>query len=773
MHNIGQNTHSNSRIRIAELEAKTAIEDCNLIVVEDNEDTKKSTVADLKKSFNGDGYPATDSKFYTTKKAQEFIQDLKREINTRADAKELETLVKRINSIIASSGDGTKDIELVDARNGKSTLSARLDYDISIAESKLMEKMKRTIKGKKVNIPYHYGYVDISIVRTRLPETAISTNKLVIRSRNLLDYSKIITIENQVSKVNRGFQYVQTTNGATSIEIPLPVIYPAGKYSLYSVVSFSSTFTDRVNIRLNVTHSDGTIESIPFNNEESFDFETKKGFNKLTIVYNNANRVEGASVTYKNIMLTNSYYIPVKYISYERNTRSLNIGDNIFEFYNNDYAYECDIQNGEVSITYHDNDISTEWIYNELIALREIIENKLDKCGMITDYGVYQFLDNMYVYSYEDGVKIEDSEEKFDRNGVHSKKITIAEKANRNSTMRIPLDAPVDIIETCGVFFYMDRPDYSLFTDTTGGLKIRLCSDDITNSAQTNYYEYIIHKKEMVQGWNFIKKRITEFKSYGSPDPNAIKYIHFEVCRTDEMNRKSVYLNCFVFNQKMKPTVLLCLNGTYDDSITYTYPYLRTRGIRPTIFLNSRRTLTPEAVDGILKYKLVDGWDIGLDGCHPNKEILTQDDNYRNQYMAIRNAHTWLTDLMVNTPISYSAAYGNLRPITANIIKDLGYKIVKTDSNGYCGFFSDKDLCLPMHLISNEIEVDDIIDKIDYAIESNQAVVLYTNDITEYGSEIDSKKVIFESIIDYIQEKIEDGSIECMTFSEFYNKCVN
>lgn len=763
---------TNSRIKIADLLEKTGIEDTNLVIVEDDEDTKKSTIFELKKNFNGDGLDPSDKRFYSTKKIEQFIQDLKRDINTRADKKELEKLFNTLNSIVSESGDGTKDTELIAAREGRSSLSDRLRHDIELAESKYMQKILKNIKGKSVQIYGHHGYVDLSIVEAAVKETTRSTNTLTIHSRNLLNYNSVIeTTQVKKSSSDNGIIYTQNGN-VYSIEIPLPVIYPLGTYTLLSSIMFSEEFMDN-NIKLAVRYSDGTVDNIPYNHEESFTFETKKGFDKLTFIYNSENNVSGSKVTFRNMMLVNSQYIPGTFVPYERITYNMEIGDNKFDFYNNDYIYESAIQNGEISITYYDNDITTEYLYNELIALRDLVEHKMDSCGMITDYGTYQFLDDMYIHSYNDGVIIEDSEEKYDRNSIHSKKITIAENANRNSILRIPLSKPIDIIETVGLFFYMDRPDYFLFNDKTGGIKIRLCSDDISLPIETNYYEYLINKKEMVQGWNLVKKRIVEFTSYGNPDPNSIKFISVEICRNDEMNRKSLYLNSFVFNQKMKPTVLFCLNGVYDESLSYTFPYLKTRGIKPTIFLNSKKTLTNETIDNIMKYRLVNGWDIGLDSCHPNREILVQDDNYRNQFVAICNSHEWLRNTLYSNPVSYSAAYGNLRPITASIIKEFGYKIVKTDANGYCGFFSDKDLCMPMHLISNEVEAEDIIDKIDHAIESNQAVVLYTNDITEYGSEIDSKKVMFETIIEYIKERVEEGAIECMTFSEFYNKCVN
>lgn len=51
---------NNSRIRIAELMTKNGVEDDNLIIVEDSEDTKKTTVKEFKKNLNGDAEDPSD-----------------------------------------------------------------------------------------------------------------------------------------------------------------------------------------------------------------------------------------------------------------------------------------------------------------------------------------------------------------------------------------------------------------------------------------------------------------------------------------------------------------------------------------------------------------------------------------------------------------------------------------------------------------------------------------------------------------------------------------
>ena len=49
---------------------------------------------------------------------------------------------------------------------------------------------------------------------------------------------------------------------------------------------------------------------------------------------------------------------------------------------------------------------------------------------------------------------------------------------------------------------------------------------------------------------------------------------------------------------------------------------------------------------------------------------------------------------------------------------------------------------------------------------------LFTNDVTEYGTDSSLKEVTFENVIDYVLEKVESGQLQVMTFEEFYHACV-
>ena len=397
------------------------------------------------------------------------------------------------------------------------------------------------------------------------------------------------------------------------------------------------------------------------------------------------------------------------------------------------------------------------------------LEDHIDYCGLLTEKGTYQFFNNYTITSVPASVTLSQEDEEYKRNGEYSVKLTINNDATSNPAIKQVLDNTIDNTESVTLCFYIDKTVYSNFTDVDG-IRVHISSDD-ANISIVNYYTYIIKKSEMVQGWNFVKHNLTEFTSTGNPNSRSIKTVTVEIGRNDNLNGMSLYLNSVIFNQKMKPTVMLTFDGTYDDSITYAYPYLIARNIPVSLLLSSARTLTAEAFDYLIGLRVKYGWDIGMYGCNPNREILTQDDNYRNQYISLRNSKTWVQDNMIENPISYSAPYGNLRPITVPLLRDLGFKIARTEGSGYTANFSDKDFAISVQLISNLTTIDDLKNSIDYIIKNNLALCLYTRDITEYGSEADSTQLMFESVVNYIIEKVNTGDLQCLTMSEFYHRC--
>lgn len=743
---------------ISNLDNKYEIEDDNLIIVEDNEDTKQSTVGELKKCFNGDYKDPSENKFYSSQKIQEIVNNIKRELSTYASDEELKAIERRIDNIVISSGsDNTIILD---------SLNARIEQDKLYANDKYMEKVRKVIEGKEVSTGMH-GFINVYVNNM----TGNSTN-VIFKSKNKLN-TKNNTDTAQVTYSNTGFTYSQK-NDITEVSLKLGTSMPKGTYFFFANIKYDTLFRDKGNIKLAVKNNkdDSAYTEFTYNQNGKFEFTAPKAFDEIKLLFNKDKSLylENATVTYDNIMIVTEEEYGDTYIPYYNDTVSVAKNTYITDYDNQNYDISCSDSNATLRVEYYDKSITTETIQKDINELKSVIIDKRDKCGLIENYGEYLFFDNAEIdKATESSCRLSYDNDKFMRNGVPSLKVTFNEDVDINPLFKIPMNNYVENIDSVSLVFYIDRTTSYFFTTQTP-ISIYLCSDSYNEPEMVNYFKVDLNKSELVQGWNIIKRNITEFSPVGSPNVHSIKYVKVEVAKNFGLDNKDIYFNSVIFNQKMKPTVLLAFDGIYEEGVSYTYPYLTNRGIPATILCNDRTTYDRPTLETIMDLRINHGWDIGQYGCNPNKERLTYDDNPREQYLALRNTMSWLNDNLISNPISYSAPYGNLRPISIPILKDLGFKIAKSNAIGYCNFFDPKyDFALPMILLSNETTEEEIISKLQYAIDNETCICLYTNNVTEYGNEADAKKIALEKVIEFITENKD--KITPMTFAEFYNKC--
>ena len=763
---MSETNSSSTRVRIYDLTKSTNIEDSDLFIMEDEEDTKQATFALLKQYLNGDYSSPSSGTFYSSQKIEKEIEALLRNISNKTDFQTTLELINRVNSIVANSSSSDGNVELIDARGGYRTLRERLEEDLRVNDSKYMKKFSRTVLGTNLYIEGN-GEIDITI-KDRVSTVNNSADRLYIHSLNMLNFRTCSGSSVSVDNNTNGFTITRNALYPTqTIDIPLDFVYPSGDYFFSAETVLSAEFIDTVTFV--VVYTDGQTEEFPYSHSSKLSFKAKKSISSLKIKYvGNKNFTD--TVQYRNVMLTKDCTYS-SYINYYFESKVLSIGSSVKAYRNNNYIYYYPNSKGELSITYRDDSIDISYLYDKLIEAHAKLDNKNDKCGLIEKEGVIQSFEDAVVTSDADGECTFIKDMDMSRNNIPSLKMTVNEDATSNIVFKQPLfDIPA--IENVTLSFYIDSNVTSYLGDNNG-ISIMLCSDNPDADDIVNYYQFNIKKNMLVQGWNNIKKTLSEFNIVGSPDLFNIRFIAIEVYRNSGLNGKSIWFNSIIFNQRMKPTLLLSFDGVYDESVSYIFPTLNAKKIPATVFLNNRSTLTGDVLNRLLMQKIEYGWDIGCYGCNPNKECLIQDDNYYIQYTSLANSKQYLHDSLINSPVSYSAPYGNLRKITVPILKDLGYGIAKVKADSYCSVFTRKDFAVPRLDINNQTKVQDIYDAIDYIINTGQTICLHTNNVTEFGDEASTTRSIFGSIINYIGERCDDGDLQCLSFEQFYHKCTD
>lgn len=771
---------ANDTFLIEELSKKDSIEDENKIIIEDDEDTKQSTIKDLKKSFNGDNKDPSNLLFYSSKMTNEIKNSLQRELSAKASLQDYSSVKKAIDEIIiVQSESETKDIEIILARDGEDTLKDRLDRDKSSAANRVLNKYKRTLSGNRVYLGGYSGYADV------LVDTEISGN-LIVSSVNHFNIEDMRgSNEVYMTYSDYGFSYTQYAireDKFLGIYMPMNNV-PAGTY-FFSANIYNEPVTNengemvtfklptKVNIGLRFSDRSYQYIDMEVNNSNSnlfyFNFTSSKILTQISFVFPEEDFIEGSVLRFDNVMLTSKElldefvphsitYYPVNGKGYVNDVR-INKSEIYFE------GLSCNIM-----VDYYDDEYTTEYIIDHLTNLEKNFNEDIDQCGMMSNYGTYNFFASNTMNRNESNAFIEEvRDEKYIRNGHRSVKMTYT-SLDDIPTVCMNINELPNEIEYVTFLFYIDK--YASYYMDEDAITIALVSDKANIYPPNNYYQKTISKNSIVQGWNSIKLEFNKFETVGNPIKTDINNVIIKFSNNSNLQNQSVYLNSIIFNQKMKPAILLGFNGIYDNTLEYTLPILNSKGLECTIFINDSQTLSSSELNSVIMYRS-SYLDIGQFGCNPNKELLLEDDNYREQYIALGNIKSYLQTNLIYTPISYSAPYGDLRPITAELLKDLGYKIVKTGEDGFCSFFSKKDLCIPSIELNNDIDLEYIKEKILTAINTGQAVAVSTYDVTEYGDEINAKKLVFEELIEFIENLVDTDQIECLSYKSFYEKCI-
>ena len=828
--------------RINDLERKSKLQLGNLMIVEDEFDTKKCTIQDFLHFVTDDD--SSDDKMYSADAVDSIIRNLQISLSSElgTDIEELRTTLNNIlrttsktplpigtvmfdlqsnkaeeyadwfggvwscignidtyigGTYNSSTGlySGGKLVnlymykktegvdypdshcthELLDARGPYNSLSERLAAERLISDKKYLKCPLITLDTAEAPVIKGPG-IGVNLLFKNL-----STQNFIVQceSANLFDMDGCDSDDSGITIEDTGISFFMSASGKITFRVKINnTPLNAGTYYMFCNEDFQNgaeSFT------FDILYTDGTTDTVsPLMNKTIIEFDAKKQFNYIrfnmigqfaaTPVNDPSSymlKLTGLMISkYKNLMGYLKYFKRVETHTAQEAVEDVNYG----------YITEGDVifsSDREFTISYYDTSytISPNENLPESIATTKCTGTN-DYCGLIENEGTYIYLNDL-TNANENVAKLA-KDKTVIRNGFECSKVTLLDYVDGQKptfVKTLPGVMSMALTKYITLQMYIDCTLYSkLFA--SDAISICISSDDAA-ATPVNYYIYNIGNTQFVQGWNNIKIKLSDFTRVGNPDLGAIRQIRLIVTTSNVSAGYSLWFSAIILDQTIKPTILLAFDGTYDTAFDYQFPLVYSNDIPATVFLNDRVTWTRDYMNMICSLAYTYGWDIGDYGCNPDKEILIEDDNPREQYLALKAAKDYLTDNYIGSPISYSAAFGNLRPITVPILKGLGFKIAKARSSSLCSFFSKNEFTLPMCLISNLFTSDEIINKIDTAVETGQCIVVYTNNVTEYGDESTASKTSFENVLNHIIKLKQEGKVQCLTFRDFYTKCVD
>lgn len=757
-----------SKIRIAEMLERTNIADTDLMIVEDDIDTKRTTIKELKRAFIGE--EPDNYKFFTSQKVSELITGLEITIANSPSISEFNDLKQQMSNVIKNANANS---EVQAARGTYSTLAERLAGDIKAAEEKYIQFPTVSYMGNMINL------ADIETAKVNLVATSFSEpTKVLIEGKNKYKYT--VPSYSSVSKFNtNGFKMVFTTT-QNAFEIPIGQVLPAGELIFYFKLGISSDFVKAGTV-FKVIHSDGTAT---IHNNFTFGNVIRvvagKPVRGFQILPNPSTIKNNMYLTLEDIMVSEDSTLEKYYAFCDQSfdvaanqtiTKDLVLSRCVIKRVN---STNTSVLKGTLKASVVDTSYTGTKIRNEIEELKQYTTAPEDYCGLLTNKGDYYYAYESLVNDSTDLISITPDIFKM-RNNQPSMKIQYLKFSDRSHPkFTMVLQNAIDLSDSrfISLQVYIDKTVSERYDDGFG-IKMMISSDAIIQNYPTNFKYYLIGRQSFVQGWNTIKLKLADFRVNGNVNMGNITQINFELCSNNFTTGKTIWINSVIIDQMMRPTLLFAFDDFDKDGFSYTYPKLYSQGIPATIFANDKTTLTLDFMDKIAQLHYLNGWDLGNYGCNPDKEIMIEDENARDQYLAVRNSRQWFYDNFTSEVTSYAAPYDNFRPVTEPILREMGFTIAKEDADQYISLFTKNDLVVASRLLSNKSGCgSDVMNKrIDEIVETGQALCISTSIVSMYGSDIGATKESFENVIEHALMYKNRGELDIMTFKEFAEKC--
>lgn len=231
----------------------------------------------------------------------------------------------------------------------------------------------------------------------------------------------------------------------------------------------------------------------------------------------------------------------------------------------------------------------------------------------------------------------------------------------------------------------------------------------------------------------------------------------------------------YIYNERMKPTVVMSFDGVYDTDtvIGGKFDSLVKNGIHATMFQSVNTIYSDETKNAFYNHVINDNFEVQMYAT-ANRDYVQTEDDPEKQYDELRTQKEWLYENRIGgLPTMYAAPNGILPNTTLNLLKSLGFKMARSGSAYFVNRFTKKDFNVGFKGVFGTNSADTINDLIDETIADGKTIFLFTHEVKDNPTSYDSGTANFKSVCDYIGQKIANGELQSMNFTEFYNACVN
>lgn len=285
-------------------------------------------------------------------------------------------------------------------------------------------------------------------------------------------------------------------------------------------------------------------------------------------------------------------------------------------------------------------------------------------------------------------------------------------------------------------------------------------------------------------GWNFIKFR----KQNKAPSPyNDLPYdlgqltgINFVIEPRNTVpvgNKCSFIIDSIIIDLKMKPCVLFSFDFVSDETIANNgFNLLFNNNLKATMFSQNFGNFSTAHKN--MYDKMVNEYDWELScygGANGNNSIIRSETNkVSDKTKDLASLLDEYYSVYSINPVSYACNQAALDPKIEKAILNNNFKMIRALPNFVMTYF-DKNCSLISHIEYSDMTYEEIKNLIDDTIKYGDCLPLFTHSVKDDGSSSTLRVPysIMEQVCNYLKTKVDTGEIEVLTYSEFYNRCVN
>lgn len=437
------------------------------------------------------------------------------------------------------------------------------------------------------------------------------------------------------------------------------------------------------------------------------------------------------------------------------------------------------IEFGYVSIQTIENKITNEKIGNEILKVKNELNDPIkSKCKMIESYQQIIPMDNLKSVANGDPTcdVFDDTNTYFSNK---SKRITCTkvDGASKYLTWINLSNYNVTNWDSITIVVYVPYASY----DYQGLNGARL-----VGYVNGNPGRGLINFTGRVKwGWNFIKFR----KLNKAPSPyNDLTYdlgqltgINFVIEPRDTVpvgNKCSFIIDSIIIDLKMKPCVLLNFDFVSNETLANNgFNLLFSKNLKATMFSQNFGNFLTEHKNMYDKMVNEYDWELGCyGGANGNNSIIRSETNkVSDKTKDLASLLDEYYSVYSINPVSYACSQAVLDPKIEKAVLNNNFKMIRAVPNFVMTYF-DKNCSLISHIDYTYMTYEDIKNLIDDTIKYGDCLPLFTHSIRDDDSDPALEKIpysIMEQVCNYLKTKVDTGEIEVLTYSEFYNRCVN